>query len=124
MGEKSGFPLFLQMVVKTPTTVLSPYVEEFIPCHNYSNPSAYQEYMEWYRIARDRKAQEAYSVSFDSTQSANMDDEGSVAESEEICSVVESLFTQSSKGSGLKVEGSTEERRLEQRQKQIDYGKV
>jgi hypothetical protein len=39
-------------------------------------------------------------------------------------SIVESLFTQSSKGSGIRVEISSEERRLEQRQKQIDYGKV
>jgi hypothetical protein len=38
-------------------------------------------------------------------------------------SVVESLITQSSKGSGI-IESSVEERRLEQRQKQIDYGKV
>lgn len=114
------------MASKTPTTVLSPHVDEFIPSHNYTNPSAYQEYMDWYRITKARKAQESYSVSFDrdSTQSANLDEEGSVSESEEIGSVVESLFTQSSRGSGLKIEGSTEERRLEQRQKQIDYGKV
>lgn len=47
----------------------------------------------------------------------------SLAESE-VHSAVESLFTQSSKGSGIRVETSSEERRLEQRQKQIDYGKV
>jgi hypothetical protein len=54
------------------------------------------------------------------------DDDGlerkSVAESEEN-SVVESLYTQSSKGSGIRLEPSAEERRLQQRQKQIDYGK-
>ncbi len=48
----------------------------------------------------------------------------SIGESEETSSVVESLYTQSSKGSGIRNEMSAEERRLEQRQKQIDYGKV
>lgn len=118
---------------------LSPYVEEFIPYNNYANPSAYQEYMDWYRVTKartlsNRGATSQYSqnpshefcTSFDrdSTYSTNMDEEGSLAESEEVNSVVESLFTQSSKGSGILKEGSAEERRLEQRQKQIDYGKV
>ncbi|KAJ3260600.1 Oocyte-specific histone RNA stem-loop-binding protein 2 [Boothiomyces macroporosus] len=40
----------------------------------------------------------------------------------EVNSVVESLFTQSSKGSGIK-DLPCDDRRLEQRQKQIDYGK-
>ncbi|KAI8916231.1 histone RNA hairpin-binding protein RNA-binding domain-containing protein [Gorgonomyces haynaldii] len=39
----------------------------------------------------------------------------------EVNSIVESLFTQSSHGSG--VMDQSEERRLQQRQKQIDYGK-
>ena len=38
-------------------------------------------------------------------------------------SIVESLFTQSSRGSEIRTETSTEDRRLQQRQKQIDYGK-
>ncbi|KAI8896910.1 hypothetical protein BC833DRAFT_595614 [Globomyces pollinis-pini] len=42
----------------------------------------------------------------------------------EVNSIVESLMTQSSKGSGIRIETSSEDRRLEQRQKQIDYGKV
>ena len=49
-------------------------------------------------------------------------EEKSIAESEGN-SIVESLYTQSSKGSGIRVDTSSEERRLEQRQKQIDYGK-
>ncbi|KAL5036621.1 hypothetical protein BDV3_005807 [Batrachochytrium dendrobatidis] len=43
--------------------------------------------------------------------------------STEINSMVESLLTQSSRTSSLPNEPSSEERRLEQRQKQIDYGK-
>ncbi|KAH6592547.1 hypothetical protein BASA50_007996 [Batrachochytrium salamandrivorans] len=43
--------------------------------------------------------------------------------STEINSTVESLLTQSSRASSLPNEPSSEERRLEQRQKQIDYGK-
>ncbi|KAL2919720.1 hypothetical protein HK105_200634 [Polyrhizophydium stewartii] len=43
--------------------------------------------------------------------------------STEINSIVESLITQSSRSSNLPNEPSSEARRLEQRQKQIDYGK-
>ena len=49
-------------------------------------------------------------------------DEQENCETESI-STLASLFTQSSKDSG-RIDLSTAERRLEQRQKQIDYGKV
>jgi hypothetical protein len=61
---------------------------------------------------------------FESILSEN-DDEleaKSITESEEN-SIVESLYTQSSRGSGIVQEISSDERRLQQRQKQIDYGK-
>ena len=52
----------------------------------------------------------------------SMDDLQDIQETESI-STLASLFTQSSKDSG-RIDLSTAERRLEQRQKQIDYGKV
>jgi hypothetical protein len=59
-------------------------------------------------------------------ESALAENEGSLDESMSTASgensTVESLYTQSSKGS-QRVEVSTKERRLQQRQKQIDYGK-
>lgn len=69
--------------------------------------------MEWYRKSYSGTAQAAtsYSVSFDS-YSTNYDEDHSIAESEEGNSVVESLFTQSSKGSGTRNEASAEERSM------------
>lgn len=72
--------------------------------------------------SRDNTAE----IVFESFLTDNNDEllETNSAVDSESNSIVESLITQSSKGSGIRVEISTEERRLEQRQKQIDYGKV
>lgn len=58
---------------------------------------------------------------FDQGSQDDWDDQD-LCETESI-STLASLFTQSSKDSG-RIDLSTAERRLEQRQKQIDYGKV
>lgn len=106
---------------------------EFIPFSTSSSAVAYQnQYLEWYKYNHEwnKKRKVAFKPRHDTNYgnviNGSNDEEiaSSVGESEEASSIVESLHTQSSKGSGIQNETSVEERRLEQRQKQIDYGKV
>jgi hypothetical protein len=110
----------------------SPSATEFIPFSTSDSAVSYQnQYLEWYKYNHEwnKKRKVGFKPrqeSYGNVINGNNDEEiaSSVGESEEASSIVESLHTQSSKGSGIQNETSVEERRLEQRQKQIDYGKV
>lgn len=96
------------------------YLEYLHPCPLLSSQPSMPYFSNHFKSRRfpKRKPDEQIDRDFDRNSTADSLD---TSLSLEVNSTVESLFTQSSTGSGG--QGNSEERRLEQRQKQIDYGK-